>query len=472
MVESPRFSPPELIQGGMGVGVSNWKLARAVSIAGEKLQKPVMGVVSGTGLQILFAERLFHQDSDTLRALKAFPVPEIRERVIERYGEHPSFPPKPQLLITGSEEQQKQIAEVAMVANFVEVFLAKEGHQSPIGINYLEKVQLSHLPEIYGAMLAGVDYILMGAGIPNQVPQVLENFSQNEKASYKIDVSGSREGLELSLDPKDFMPDQHLQTLRRPIFLAIISSNILAQVLATKITGVDGFIVEGPTAGGHNAPARGKTLNELGEPIYGKKDEVDLAKINELGRLFWVAGGYASREKLEEAKNLGASGVQVGSAFALCNESGFRPDLKTKLKERIFNGNLVVLASATTSPSGFPFQVAQLEDTLSDPDIYQSRKRICTYGYLATAYVDEESGKIGFRCPAEPVNSYIRKGGNPDDTIGRRCLCVGLAAAIGKARDGESPIVTLGKNLDFAQRLIPDADSSYSAEDVIRLILD
>ena len=61
-----------------------------------------------------------------------------------------------------------------MVTNFVEVFLAKEGHNNPVGINYLEKVQIPHLPSIYGAMLAGVGYVLMGAGIPLHIPGVLE----------------------------------------------------------------------------------------------------------------------------------------------------------------------------------------------------------------------------------------------------------------------------------------------------------
>ena len=64
------------------------------------------------------------------------------------------------------------LQELTVVANFAEVFLAKEGHNGPVGINYLEKIQVPHLASIYGAMLAGVDYILMGAGIPREVPAV------------------------------------------------------------------------------------------------------------------------------------------------------------------------------------------------------------------------------------------------------------------------------------------------------------
>ena len=47
---------PKIIQGGMGAGVSNWLLARAVSTLGQ------LGVVSGTALDQIFARRL--QDGD------------------------------------------------------------------------------------------------------------------------------------------------------------------------------------------------------------------------------------------------------------------------------------------------------------------------------------------------------------------------------------------------------------------------
>jgi NAD(P)H-dependent flavin oxidoreductase YrpB (nitropropane dioxygenase family) len=59
---------------------------------------------------------------------------------------------------------------ITMLANFVEVHLAKEGHDGTIGINLLTKVQMPNLASLYGAMLAGVDYVLMGAGIPKRSP--------------------------------------------------------------------------------------------------------------------------------------------------------------------------------------------------------------------------------------------------------------------------------------------------------------
>ena len=71
---------------------------------------------------------------------------------------------------------RRGLVELTVVANFVEVFLAKEGHEGPVGINYLEKIQLPTLPSVYGAMLAGVDYILMGAGIPRWWDQLADRY--------------------------------------------------------------------------------------------------------------------------------------------------------------------------------------------------------------------------------------------------------------------------------------------------------
>ena len=89
------------------------------------------------------------------------------------------------------------------------------------------------------------------------------------------------------------------------------------------------------------------------------------------------------------------------------------------------------------SPTGFPFKVVQLEGTMSSDPVYQSRERVCDLGYLRTAY-RMENGRIGYRCPAEPVDTYVAKGGVLEETIGRKCLCNALMAdvGVGQVRDG------------------------------------
>src|SRR5580693_9118664 len=75
------MSHPKIIQGGMGAGVSDWRLARAVSQTGQ------LGVVSGTALATILARRLQTGDPDgqMRRALAEFPVPAVAAKVLADY---------------------------------------------------------------------------------------------------------------------------------------------------------------------------------------------------------------------------------------------------------------------------------------------------------------------------------------------------------------------------------------------------
>jgi nitronate monooxygenase len=468
---------PRIIQGGMGVGVSNWRLAQAVSRLGQ------LGVVSGTAIEQIFARRL--QDGDPgghmRRGLDQFPFPAMAERVWSAYYT-PGGKPEASSYRTpplNSKDGTRELKELCIVANFVEVFLAREGHGNPVGINYLEKVQLPHLPSLYGAMLAGVGYVLMGAGIPLKIPGVLDRFALHQPASYPLHVTGAQDGDDttMTLDPADFL-ERELPPLPRPRFLAIISSNVLAATMVKKANGaVDGFVIEGPTAGGHNAPPRGKLqFDETGEALYGERDRVDLEKIRALGLPFWLAGGYGDSGKLREALAAGATGVQVGTAFAFCRESGLREDYKQALLKKVAAGRARVSTDVNASPTAFPFKVARLEGTLSEEEHYLARPRICDLGYLREAYKTAD-GSIDYRCPAEPVSLYVSKCGKAEDTVGKKCLCNALLATIGQPqrRSGkyeERGLVTSGNDLARLTRFLPAEGYSYSAADVLARLLD
>jgi NAD(P)H-dependent flavin oxidoreductase YrpB (nitropropane dioxygenase family) len=239
---------------------------------------------------------------------------------------------------------------------------------------------------------------------------------------------------------------------------------------------VDGFVVEGETAGGHNAPPRGPMqLSPEGEPIYGDRDVPDLDKIRALGLPFWMAGSYGKPGKLAEALALGAAGIQVGTAFAFCNESGITPELKRQVIELSRAGNARIFTDPVASPTGFPFKVVQVEGTLSHAAEYQERTRICDLGYLRHAY-RKPDGTLGYRCPAEPVEDYVKKGGELADTEGRKCVCNGLVSTVGMPQirpgdDEELALLTAGNEVaNVAQFLKPGCDS-YSAADVIAQLL-
>jgi len=461
----------------MGAGVSSWTLANAVSRAGQ------LGVVSGTALDVILARRLQVGDpgGHVRRALANFPIPAVAQRIIDKYfvedgkGADASFKPKPM----PSEKPSKHLTELLVASNFVEVFLAKEGHDGPVGINYLEKIQVPNLPSVFGAMLAGVSYVLMGAGIPKAMPGILDQLSRKEAVVMRIDVEGVDRGEEftMSFDPNEFFEGQ-VPDIDRPKFLAIVSSDTLASMLSRKASGkVDGFIIEGPTAGGHNAPPRGKMqLSVEGEPVYGDRDVPNLDSIAKLGLPFWLAGSCAEPEQINEALQAGATGVQVGTAFAFCNETGLGDEIRANAIEMSIKGEAKVFTDPVASPTGFPFKVLEMEGTHSSKESYEARPRICDLGYLRHAY-KKDNGKIGWRCPSEPVEDYLKKGGSIEDTIGRKCVCNGLMANIDLGqtqRDGtvEKALITSGDDAANIARFLKPGATSYSALEVIEYLLD
>jgi NAD(P)H-dependent flavin oxidoreductase YrpB (nitropropane dioxygenase family) len=239
-------------------------------------------------------------------------------------------------------------------------------------------------------------------------------------------------------------------------------------MLARKASGrVDGFIVEGPTAGGHNAPPRGApTYNELGEPVYGARDVVDLNALGELGLPFWLAGGAGHPDRLHEALQAGAAGIQVGTLFAYCDESGFSANIKETVLAGVRDNTLHVRTDPRASPTGYPFKVVRPAGAEEPVE----RERLCDLGGLRVAYRTPEGG-IGYRCAAEPVDAYIKKGGSLEDTVGRQCLCNALSAAIDQAqvrtnRSVEPPLITSGDDLQSMGPFL-GGRTHYSARDVI-----
>ncbi len=461
---------PLIIQGGMGIGVSNWRLARAVSMRGH------LGVVSGTCIDSVLVRRL--QDGldalDIRAAMDRFPIPDVSLNALKTYflpdGRPEGTPYK--LLPMWRQKVTKAREQITMLASFVEVYLAKHEHDGLVGINLLTKVQMPNLATLYGAMLAGVDYVLMGAGIPREIPGVLDAFASGEKASMRFDVEGLASG---ETELLTFDPAAHFEgaapELKRPAFLPIVAASSLATMLLRKANGrVDGFVVEGPTAGGHNAPPRGRLeVDPRGEPVYGPRDVVDPAEMQALGKPFWMAGGTGSPEAVQQAVAGGAAGVQVGTLFAFCDESGLAPSLKEQALAQVRGGEVDIVTDLRASPTGFPFKVLNLPGTNAIAAQYEQRTRICDLGYLRTAY-KREDGRIDYRCPAEPKKDWIRKGGAAEEAEGRKCLCNGLMANIDlpqvREEGLERAVLTTGNELAHMQSFLAGR-MSYSADDVI-----
>ncbi|MFA6583417.1 MAG: hypothetical protein WCS77_03885 [Elusimicrobiaceae bacterium] len=461
----------------MGIWISNWRMSRIVSLMDG------LGIVSGTALEVVYV-RLLQLGDKGGHVRRAFTelaarIPAfaddlndlLREYFLEggKTAETPyKAAPAAGLSHCGGHdntslwEPNRKYQVMSIAANFAEVWLAKEGHNGLIGINYLRKAERPLPWSIYGAMLAGADYIAMGAGSPAEIPALIDKLSRHEDAELSMRIYGitaSDGEFALRISPKVLRGEA--APVPKPKVLAIVSSYALASLLAENPqTRPHGFIVEEAVAGGHNAPPSKKTFTETGEPtvVYTKEDRIDIAAIAGLGLPFWLAGAFGSPQGLRTAKKLGAAGVQFGTVAALSAQSGFSAGVRTAALDLLAAGLLKVRTDALASPSGFPFKIAQLAGTLSESSVYDARRRRCDVGYLQSAYLTPKGG-IGFRCPAEDVDAFVRKGGKLRNTKGRVCICNGLLAAAGLGQywpdtATEPPLVTLGENLNAARKLL------------------
>jgi NAD(P)H-dependent flavin oxidoreductase YrpB (nitropropane dioxygenase family) len=463
---------PDVIQGGMGIAVSTWQLAKEVSKSGG------LGVVSATAIDSVIARRLQDGDltGDIRRAFLNFPNQDIANEILNFYfidgGREPE---KPYLDVPKLSLKQTQLTvNLIALSVFTEVWLAKENNIGVIGVNALEKIQMATPATVFGAMLAGVDYILMGAGIPTQIPEMIRQFSELQPFRLNIDVANSKSAHFLAFDPKTIISQKI--DIKKPKFLAIISSHALAAYLGKdEKTRPDGFIVEGPTAGGHNAPPRSKdAITEDGQSKFSELDEADLVKVAKTGLPFWLAGGYGTPSNLKGAKELGAVGIQVGSLFALADESGFTNVIKSELFDLLADEALHVKTDPYASPTGFPFKVVEIDGTLSEDISFDSRSRNCDLGYLRTPF-ERPQGGIGYRCPGEPIKTFEFKGGTSEHNSRSKCLCNALMADIGLGQiraDGttELPLVTFGSDLAGANELSKIYPRGWNANQVLEYL--
>ena len=165
----------------------------------------------------------------------------------------------------------------------------------------------------------------------------------------------------------------------------------------------------------------------------------------------------------------------MGTAFAYAEESGFSPKIKAEVIARSKAGEAEVFTDPLASPTGFPFKVVSISDTMSEQDTYEKRERVCDLGYLRSAYrIDDE--RVGWRCASEPVADFVRKGGDEAETSGRKCVCNALMASIDlgqtqKNGEPELPLVTSGDDVARVARFLKPGADTYTAADVVSYLL-
>jgi len=228
-----------LIQGGMGVGVSLSSLAGAVAKEGA------IGIISTA--QIGFQEPEFAQN-----------VEQANLQAIEKHI--------------------KRAKEIA-------------GGNGLVGVNVMHALQ-HYREHVMAAAKAGADVIICGAGLPTDLPELVEG----------------------------------TQAAIAPIVSSKKAAELIVRMWTKKYNRLpDFFVVEGPKAGGHLG-FKPEQLEQLDILDYDKEIREIVSYVRQVGREYrryipvFVGGGISTNRDVMHAFSLGADGVQVATRFVATQE--------------------------------------------------------------------------------------------------------------------------------------------------------
>ena len=440
---------PIIVLGGMGVDISSKYLAGAVAKAGE------FATLSETGGATRIARVL--QDGDlgghVRTSLASFPNQAMvsyafdkfyreagrLERVRGKLGKH--YRPVPKYVLENRIDLAAGVPLVEMLTvldAFEQVVTARRLAQGNgfIGMNGLGKIPLPMPAALYGAMLGGADYTARGAGVKADIPAVIDTLYAGNRVDYPIAVDYAPEGSRWQQATIGFDPAPYGGSpASKPEFWAIAGTVAGAQHYVDN--GAAAIVYERRIAGGHNMP------DSIPEDPY--------EDFLQLGVPVIMAGGAAS--EYGNVAQLDGAGVQIGSLFAASQESGLSSLERGKVVMSALLGRLQVRSDKGVSPTGYPFEVAEVEGTLSDPEVYKGRERVCDISVLRTPYATPDD-ELDWRCPADDIGKMSNRFRGPfaRKKIGEAaCLCNGLFASAGMPQRDlstgvkEPSIVTLGE---------------------------
>ena len=342
-IKGKRIRVP-IIQGGMGVGVSLHPLASAVAREGG------IGIVSSACLDRLVSKR------------------------------------------TG-----KKLATYEAVYDEVSLSKAAGGYA---GINIMVALVRDYESSVRGAIDAGADVIISGAGLPLGLPSI-----QPPKDTALIPIVSSPRALELICKKWGKLG-------YRP----------------------DATVLEGPLAGGHLGfkidflDLESNTLERLFPPV---KDVA--VKYGDFPVI--VAGGIYTYDDIVRFLRMGADGVQMGTRFLATEESS----ASQAYKQAVIGAGEedIIVAHDPGSPCGLPFRIIR-----QSPMYLSALKRLrepkCDKGYVL---LKDAEGKFS-RCPAKESNEHSF------------CICNGLLSSAGYNRDREEPLYTVGTNAYRVDRIV------------------
>ena len=268
-----------------------------------------------------------------------------------------------------------------------------------VAINIMVALIRDYEPSVKGALDAGVDAIISGAGPPLKLP-----FIQSPKDTALIPIVSSARALDVfcqKWEKRGFRPDA--------------------------------VVLEGPEAGGH----LGFKFDEVADERFSL--EKLFSPVKDIAMKYGdfpviVAGGIYSHEDIVRWQNQGADGVQMGTRFLATVESS----ATAAYKLAVVHARKEDIAVIPHSPCEMPFRILTTSQMYLDT-LKRLRPPKCDKGYLLRP--DAEGNFT--QCKAKDSNERYF------------CICNGLSSSAGYNPDKEAPLYTVGTNAYRVKKILP-----------------
>lgn len=285
-------------------------------------------------------------------------------------------------------------------ATYEEVSLSKSSGGFA-GINIMVALVRDYEDSVRGAVDAGADFIISGAGLPLNLPAIAA--------------------------PRD--------TALIPIVSSARALDLICKKWERLHYRPDAVVLEGPLAGGH----LGFKIDQI--DLASNKLENLLPSVKEMAMKYGdipviVAGGIYTHSDIQRFLHMGANGVQMGTRFLATEESS----ASAIYKKAVVNAQEedIIVAHKPGSPCGLPFRIIR-QSPMYESALRKSRPPKCDKGYVL---LKDEEGKFS-RCPAKESNENCF------------CICNGLLSSAGYNPDKEEPLFTVGTNASRVNKILP-----------------
>ncbi|MBR9690530.1 nitronate monooxygenase [Candidatus Woesearchaeota archaeon] len=253
-------------------------------------------------------------------------------------------------------------------------------------INIMVALRNHYRPSVEGAVEGGVNIIVSGAGLPKNLPGIVNEI---------LDTNNHK----INLMPKVSSVDV---------------AKLITKLWEKKYGYIpNGFVLEGPLAGGHLAWKN----EELSDPDFYKKNSLEnlFYELKEFAQDIPIipAGGIYTHEDAVRYLDAGAVAVGFATIFAPTKESSASKGFKDAYINST-EDDIIITTKNWGSPFGYPFRVIRSSPLVQEweshperwinkenPDSDERSYCICS-NLLGTADIDKtkllEKGKISKHC--------------------------------------------------------------------------